>query len=172
MFLLFNPTETPGPVLLLAAVAAVGGLVGLARLVPATVSELRLGRASSSTGLSPLALGIAFVVGFFLLAWVGPQLLPVPAAVAAALVAWCVAFGAYVARRRESFAAPRAQLDLVLGSLSFLLLLAFTFGVLGDFGAIPVGVAVLLIGWRLRTRLGASGGPSAPRGAVGGGLPS
>jgi hypothetical protein len=153
-------------------VAAVGGLVGLALLAPATLSELRLGQAPSSTGISPLALGIAFVVGFFLLAWVGPQLLPVPAVVAAALIAWCVGFGRYVARHRASFAAPRAQLDLTLGCLSFLLLLAFSFGALGDFGAIPVGVGVLLVGWRLRGRLGAPALPSAPRGALGDGLPS
>jgi hypothetical protein len=172
MFLLFNPTETPGAALLLASVAAVGVLVGLARLAPADLSGLRLGRAPSSTGISPLPVGVAFVVGFFLLAWAGPRVLPVPSVIAVALVVWCGAFGVFVARRRESFSAPRARLDLILGCLSFLLLLAFAFGVAGDFGAIPVGAAVLLIGWRLRARLGSPMAPSAPRGAVGGGFAS
>ncbi|HEV8049560.1 MAG TPA: hypothetical protein VGP88_03100 [Thermoplasmata archaeon] len=172
MFLLFNPSETPGAPLLVGALAAVGLLVLAGRLAPRGLADLRFGRAAVRSGVAPFALGVLFVVGFFGLAWVGPRLLPVPAAIAAGLLLWCVGFGVYLARHREGFEAPRSRLDLILGCLSFLLVLAFGFGVAGDYGAIPVAAIVVVVGWRLRGHLSAPLPASAPLGAVGDGSAS
>ncbi|HXQ94447.1 MAG TPA: hypothetical protein VN864_04680 [Thermoplasmata archaeon] len=168
MFVLFHPSETPTAPLLVAALAVVAGLVVAARRVPAAMGDLNLGRARFVPRIAPFALGVLFVFGFFGLAWVAPRLVPLPAAIVAGLFLWCLGFGAYVARHREAFQLPRCQLDLILGCLSLLIVLALAYGAAGDFGAIPVVAIVLFLGWRLRAHFAAPTPPSAPVGAAGG----
>jgi hypothetical protein len=169
MFVLFNPQETPSPLVLLAALAAIGVLLGLARRAPATLTAFRFGTPGRTTVGHPFATGAGFVWGFFALAWLAPPLVPVPALVAAALVAWSVAFGAYVARHAEVFGSAAVRLDFVLGALSFNLVLATILGFFGDFGALPVVAAVIYVGWRLRRRLAEPRAPTVrvPVGATG-----
>lgn len=162
MFVLFNANETPPAALLLASLAVVGLLVALARWAPASLGGLRIRGAGTTPVAHPFLVGAAFVWGFFGLSWVAPELVPVPAIVAAALVAWSVAFGVFVARYRESFARPAVRLDFLLGALSFSLVLAAVLGILGDFAVLPVIGAVLVIGWRLRLHLAAPREARAP----------
>ncbi|MCI4329437.1 MAG: hypothetical protein L3J80_01035 [Thermoplasmata archaeon] len=157
MFVLFNGNEIPSGPVLLATLAAIGGLVGLARYVPARLTALRSGTVPSLGVAHPLVLGATFVWGFFGLSWIAPELIAVPAVVVAALVAWSIAFGLYVARHAESFGHPAVRLDFVLGALSFDLVLASVWGVLGDFAVLPVVAVVLLVAWRLRVRLAEPG---------------
>jgi hypothetical protein len=163
MFVLFNRPETPSLALVLAAVAAIGLLVVLARRAPSTLAASGA-RDRSGLGLSPMAAGAAFTWGFFGIVWAGPSLIPVPAVVIAATLAWTVGFGWLVASRRTLLRAPYARAGFVFGALTFLLVLAAFEGVFGDFGAFVV-VAVLIFGFlRLRKRLGAPI-PAIPVGA-------
>jgi hypothetical protein len=169
MFVLFNGNEIPTAPILVATVAAIGLLVYLARVAPKALRSFQGGEPGPQPAGHPMLLGAGFVWGFFGLSWVAPELVPVPAIVAAALVAWAVAFGVYIARHTRSFERPSVRLDFVLGALTFDLVLATVWGLLGDFAVLPVVAAVLVVGWRLRVRL-AEPGPnpaamsaSAPR---------
>jgi hypothetical protein len=155
MFALFNPGETPGAALLLASVAAIGLLLLLGRYAPARLAPFAFGRTQGGRGpLPPVIVGGLFVWGFFGLAWLSPVLLPVPFLVVTGLVAWSVAFGWYIASHAAEFEVPSARFAFVFGALTFSLVLATIWGFLGDFGAIPVVLAVILVSWRLRRRLG------------------
>jgi hypothetical protein len=166
MFVLFNGNEIPAAPVLVATVAAMGLLVYLARVAPATLRSFRGGGAARRSVAHPMLLGAAFVWGFFGLSWVAPELVPVPAMVAAALVGWAVAFGVYIARHSESFERPAVRLDFLLGALTFDLVLASVWGLLGDFAVLPIVAAVLVVGWRLRIRL-AEPGPTPGAGPAG-----
>lgn len=157
MFVLFNGNEIPSGPVLLATLAAIGGFVGLARYAPAGLRALRSAEPASPGVAHPLVLGATFVWGFFGLSWVAPELIAVPAVVAGALVAWSVAFGLYIFRHTDSFGRPAVRLDFVLGALSFDIVLASVWGLLGDFAVLPVVAAVLVVGWRLRVRLAEPG---------------
>ncbi|MCI4324765.1 MAG: hypothetical protein L3K00_02610 [Thermoplasmata archaeon] len=153
MFILFNPQETPSALVLVAAVAAIGILVALARRAPASLRTFRPSTVGRPTVDHPILAGALFVWGFFALAWVAPPLVPIPVVVALALVVWAVAFGLYVARHAEAFQRPAIRLDFILGALTFGLVLATVMGFFGDWGAIPVVGIVIYVGWRLRQRL-------------------
>lgn len=168
MFVLFNRSEIPSVALIVAALAAIAALVAAARRAPATLGELGVGRVAQRSRLAPFGLGAAFVWGFFGLAWVGPQLIAVPAVVALVVLAWSVGVGIHLARRRDEFTAPLARLDFVLGTLTFLVVLALVVGVFGDFGVFPVVAVVLYVGWRLRRRLLRPTPVAVPFGAAGG----
>ena len=153
MFVLFNRSEIPSPALILASLGAIAALIALARVVPSSLDRLGLRPARSAPRAGPFVLGAAFVWGFFAPAWIGPALVPVPALIVAAIVAWTVLFGVELARHRELWQAPSAQIDFVLGSLTFSLVLASVYTLFGDFGA-PVAVAaVVLVGWRVHRKL-------------------
>jgi drug/metabolite transporter (DMT)-like permease len=166
MFVLFNRPETPGVGLLLAALVAMAALVVAARRAPSSLGALGFGRAPLDSGPSPLVLGALFVWGFFGLAWVGPRLVGIPAVVALAILGWCLLFGVHIARHRDRYAALLPRLDFVFGALTFLLVLAAVLGVFGDFGALPVVAAVVVVTWRLRRHLRAPAPPLAPWGAT------
>ena len=154
MFVLFNPSETPGAPLLLASLAAIGLLTVLARYAPAQLAPFAFGRSAGAPGrFSPVLLGAVFVWGFFALAWLSPVFLPVPLLAVSALVAWTVGVGWYLAVHAKEYETPAARLAFVFGALTFSLVLATIFGLLGDYGALPVVVAVVLVAWRLRRHL-------------------
>lgn len=147
MFFLFDPGYGPASTALLLAGLGIASLVIVARALPREWPSPR--RAVRRT--RAFALGAAFPIGLFGIAWIGPSLFPLPAAWLLLMVAFAGAMGYSVLGSFASSAEPRARKQLVLGLLTPLLALGVLLSAYGEppLGVVVAFVIVALYRWRI-----------------------
>jgi hypothetical protein len=151
MFVLFDGAYRPAPAVLALFLAIVAALVGLARAAP-ICWPFETPRIVPMTPRRAGYLGGLWVFLWFGTFWLGPMLLRNPLVLVLVGTLVSVLLGLALCRGVEG-GEPRFRLALASGLVSFLILFSGIVTVLGDYLAIGVGLAVVLLLWKLRARL-------------------